>query len=69
MSMPLRHYADDHVRTVVAVTTGLRLPASPPGREGGPGAEGGPGTDRPDAVDRPQLPLDATAPERQERTP
>ncbi|MEU0409159.1 hypothetical protein ABZ307_15285 [Streptomyces griseorubiginosus] len=63
MSMPLRHYADDHVRTVVAVTTGLRLPALPHGRQGGPG------TDRPDAVGHPGLPLTPIAPERQERTP
>ncbi|MEU9171732.1 hypothetical protein AB0D34_28740 [Streptomyces sp. NPDC048420] len=28
MSIPLRRYADDHVRTVVAVTAAPRLPAS-----------------------------------------
>lgn len=63
MSMPLRHYADDHVRTVVAATTGLRLPASP--QDG----EGEPGTDRPDAVGHPGLPPLPTDSERQERTP
>ena len=63
MSMPLRHYADDHVRTVVAVTTGLRLPALPCARAGDPG------TDRPDMVGHPGLHLNPTAPERQERTP
>ncbi len=63
MSMPLRDYADDHVRTVVAAVTGLRLPASP--QDG----EGEPGTDRPDVAAHPGLPLLPTAPERQERTP
>ena len=66
MSMPLRHYADDHVRTVVAAATGLRLPASP--RDGA----GGPQADRPEVGERPGLlglPLPPTAPEHQERTP
>jgi len=63
MSMPLRRYADDHVRTVVAMTTGLRLPALAYGHEGDPG------TDRPDVVGPPVLPLPPAAPERQERTP
>jgi hypothetical protein len=63
MSMPLRHYADDHVCSVVAVTTGLRLPALPHGREGGPG------TDRAAAVEHPGFPLTPIAPEHEERTP
>ncbi|MET7732248.1 hypothetical protein ABZT02_12865 [Streptomyces sp. NPDC005402] len=63
MSNPLRHYADDHVRTVVAVTAGLRLPGLPYG------GRVRPGTGRPDPVGHPRLPLHPTAPERQERTP
>ncbi|MFF1308422.1 hypothetical protein [Streptomyces sp. NPDC058307] len=62
MSTPLRRYADDHVRTVVAMTAALRLPGL---RYGGGGRSG---TDRPDRVVHPRLPLDRTAPERQERT-
>ncbi|MGC0335586.1 hypothetical protein [Streptomyces sp. SLBN-8D4] len=63
MSIPLRRYADDHVRTVVALTTGLRLPGLPYGGEDHPDA------DRPDPAGRPRLPLDPAVPERQERTP
>jgi hypothetical protein len=63
MSTPLRRYADDHVRTVVALTAGLWLPGLLYG------AEGRPGTDLPDPVGHPLLPLGPTAPERQERTP
>jgi hypothetical protein len=63
MSIPLRRYADDHVRTVVALTAALRLPGLLYG------AEGRPGTDLPDPAEHPPLPLDPTAPERQERTP
>ncbi|MFJ9150593.1 hypothetical protein ACIRP7_21505 [Streptomyces sp. NPDC102270] len=33
------------------------------------GGEGNPRTNRPDPVGHPRLPLDRTAPERQERTP
>ncbi|MFK4106274.1 hypothetical protein ACI2L1_40720 [Streptomyces sp. NPDC019531] len=62
MSIPLRHYADDHVRTVVAITAALRLPASLLGEES-------PGPDRPDTVGHSRLPQPPTAPERQERTP
>ncbi|MFG2801097.1 hypothetical protein [Streptomyces pseudovenezuelae] len=63
MSMPLRRYADDHVRTVVALTTGLRLPGLPYG------GEDRPGTGRPDPAGHPRRPADPAAPERQERTP
>ncbi|AYC43671.1 hypothetical protein [Streptomyces griseorubiginosus] len=63
MNMPLRDYADDHVRTVVAAATGLRLPAPPQDDEGEPV------TDRPDEAAHPGLPLLPTGPERQERTP
>jgi hypothetical protein len=62
MSTPLRHYADDHVRTVVALTAAMRLPALPYGTEDRPG------TDRPDVVGHPRLPLNPADPERQERT-
>ncbi|MFF7521442.1 hypothetical protein [Streptomyces pseudovenezuelae] len=63
MSMPLRRYADDHVRTVVALTTGLRLPGLPYG------GEDRPGTGRPDPAGHPRHPADPATPERQERTP
>ncbi|MEU0947977.1 hypothetical protein ABZ379_35540 [Streptomyces canus] len=66
MSIPLRRYADDHVRTVVALTTGLRLPGLAYGGEDHPGA------DRSDPAARLRLPLDPAVPvcqERQERTP
>lgn len=63
MSIPLRHYADDHVRTVVAVTAALRMPELPYGGEGRPGA------DRPGGAGQRRQPLGTTAPDRQERTP
>ncbi|WP_086723933.1 hypothetical protein [Streptomyces sp. NRRL B-24085] len=62
MSIPLRRYADDHVRTVVAITAALRLPGLTFG-------EDRPGPDRPASEGHPGLPLRPAAPERQERTP
>ncbi|MEU1480697.1 hypothetical protein [Streptomyces sp. NPDC005760] len=61
MDIPLRRYADDHVRTVVAMATGLPLPAllqADVGRRD---------TGRPDAAGRPRFPPDLAAPERRER--
>ncbi|MFL5995345.1 MAG: hypothetical protein ACJ736_13720 [Streptomyces sp.] len=63
MSIPLRRYADDHVRTVVAMTAALRLPMSP-----SDGA-GGAGIDRPEAVGRSPLPRSPLDSARQDRTP
>jgi hypothetical protein len=63
MSIPLRRYADDHVRTVVAITAGLRLPGLPNG------GEGRPGSDRPDPAGHPRLSMGPSAVPRQERTP
>jgi hypothetical protein len=63
MSIPLRRYADDHVRTVVAMAAALRLPTSLPGGENRPGA------DRPDAVGRSPLPRSPLGTARQDRTP
>lgn len=64
MSIPLRRYADDHVRTLVAITAALRLPGLQYG------GEGRPGTDRPDPVGRTRLPVEPPVPEKpQERTP
>ncbi|MFJ8780426.1 MULTISPECIES: hypothetical protein [unclassified Streptomyces] len=63
MSIPLRRYADDHVRTVVAMTAALRLPTSLSG------GDGRAGIDRPDAVGRSPLPRLPLASAGQDRTP
>lgn len=63
MSIPLRRYADDHVRTVVAMAASLRLPTSLSG------GEGRPGVDRPDAVGPSTLPRSPHGSARQDRTP
>ncbi|NEB03985.1 hypothetical protein [Streptomyces sp. SID13726] len=41
MSIPLRRYADDHVRTVVALTSALRLPELASGGSGSGGSGSG----------------------------
>ncbi|MFF7550659.1 hypothetical protein ACFZCU_44670 [Streptomyces canus] len=55
--------ARGHVRTVVAMAAGLRLPAFLSGGEGRPGFE------RPDAVGRSPLSRSPIASARQDRTP
>ncbi|MFI6441254.1 hypothetical protein [Streptomyces sp. NPDC050759] len=63
MSIPLRRYADDHVRTVVALTAALRLPTSLSG------AEDRPGIDRPDVVRQSPPPRSPIASAPHDRTP
>lgn len=63
MSTPLLRCADDHVRTVVAMTAALWLPGL---RNTG---EGRSGTSWPGPVGHPRLPVEPLAPHRQERTP